>query len=661
MTKEVLTAFSPSSDFLAVATTDGRIKTWDVGSGHLRGEFVDVAASTSGAGTAIDDGSGHLAVDYSCITWVSLPTSSKKARKKGNKNGQSLLLVLGTAAGDVLAWDASLGQLKWRANDCNAGGVKALGKSKCGKILYAAGADGIICEIDSGSGQVLEKFRAAKTAISCVAVSPDGGSVLTASSELKLFDLSSKKRIRKFTGHPAEVTALAFSQDGKYALSSSTGERQVSIWECEANTSTTGAALSLSCDQSVVSLDGTRFQEGTGSLKLLAVSEGGVAYVWQATTLKELAGVKPTTVSVAKSPGASNGVEACIIAAILARGGSEEVTTVQVAHGTIAKPAFEQVHVSAMGTSLVLGSDASGALLPSSHQMETDTVNKTNVTVLGPENAADAVISKAHLEFDDISLSRNVKKRSASIDFDDDEVPQAENLEDEETAVTMDEDDEQTMEERLISLGIVDKEVANGDKPEAVVKVVPPRGDSLRVLLSQALQSDDSSMLERCLSVQDEKLIKNTVSKLRPSEASKFLSVCMLRLETRPRRGLALVSWLRAVLLQHSASLMTNPSMQPVLTTLYQLIEARMTVFRPLLALSGRLDLITAQILGQEAGLVEEVEEVVEAVVYEEGDSEIEVEEVEEGEEAEESGSSGSDANETMVSDSEGEEDAGTQ
>ncbi|BBN09989.1 U3 small nucleolar RNA-associated protein 5 [Marchantia polymorpha subsp. ruderalis] len=519
----------------------------------------------------------------------------------------------------------------------------------------------MICEIDSGNGQVLEKFRAAKTAISCVAVSPDGGSLLTASSELKLFDLSSKKRIRKFTGHPAEVTALAFSQDGKYALSSSTGERQVSIWECEPNTSTTGAVLSLSCEQSVVSLDGSRFIEGTGLLKLLAVSEGGVAYVWEATSLEKLASVKPATVSVARNPGASKGVQGCIIAAILAKEGAEGVTAVQVAHGTIAKPAFEQVHVSAMGANLVLASDASGALLPASHQMEIDTVKKTNVTVLGPENAADAVISKAHVEFDDSERSRNVKKRSASIDLDDDEVPQAENLEEEETAATMDEDDEQTMEERLISLGIVDKEVANGDKPETVVKVVPPRGDSLRVLLSQALQSDDSSMLERCLSVQDEKLIKNTVSKLRPTEASKFLSVCMLRLETRPRRGLALVSWLRAVLLQHSASLMTNPSMQPVLTTLYQLIEARMTVFRPLLALSGRLDLITAQILGQEAGLVEEVEEVVEAVVYEEGDSEIEVEEVEEGEEAEESGSSGSDANETMISDSEGEEDAGTQ
>jgi hypothetical protein len=30
----------------------------------------------------------------------------------------------------------------------------------------------------------------------------DGGSVVVASAEVKLFDLSSKKRLRKFPGHP---------------------------------------------------------------------------------------------------------------------------------------------------------------------------------------------------------------------------------------------------------------------------------------------------------------------------------------------------------------------------------------------------------------------------------------------------------------------------
>ncbi|KAL2610113.1 hypothetical protein R1flu_028686 [Riccia fluitans] len=656
MMKDVHTAFSPASEFLAIATADGRVKTWDVGNGHLRGEFVDGAVSTSGAGVGSDTGNGHLAVDYSCVSWIALPTSGKKSRKKN-----TLLLLLGTAAGDILAWDASLGQLKWRTNDCCPGGVKALANSRNGNLVYAAQADGMIYEMDGGSGQILEKFRGARTAVSRIAVSPDDGVLLTASSELRMFDLSSKKRIRKFAGHPGEVTALTFSRDGKYALSSSLGERQVSVWNCETDSSDTGSVYSLSCDQSVVYLDGTGFHQGTDSpLKVLAVSESGAAFVWQAQTIEQLANVKPATITVARNPGIK-GIHVSILAVGLLKRKLKDVTTVQVAHGTTAKPTFEEITVSAMATTIVLGTkQAGGVLLPASQPTEVVTTKMTNITVLGPDNAADAVMAKTHVESGDIPLLKTPKKRAASVELDGDETVQQKPEWLDEDATMEEEDDDVPLEERLVSLGIVDKEATNEEKH---VKVVPPRRDSLHVLLSQALQSDDNSLMERCLAVQDEKLIRNTVGKLRPSEAGKFLGVCTFRLETRPRRGLALVSWIRAILLQHSASLMINPAMQPVLTTLYQVIDARMTVFRPLLALSGRLDLITTHILCQEASTVEEEEEesLVEAVVYEEGDSEVEVDEVE-GQEIEESGSSDSekemsDAYETMVSDSE--EEAG--
>jgi hypothetical protein len=42
--------------------------------------------------------------------------------------------------------------------------------SKSGQRLYSVGNDGHVCEMDSTSGQVLAKFRAAKTPLSCVAV-----------------------------------------------------------------------------------------------------------------------------------------------------------------------------------------------------------------------------------------------------------------------------------------------------------------------------------------------------------------------------------------------------------------------------------------------------------------------------------------------------------
>jgi hypothetical protein len=50
-------------------------QTWDVGNGHLRGEFVDIGTSTSGAAV---EANGHLAIDYTCVVWGSVPSVSKK-------------------------------------------------------------------------------------------------------------------------------------------------------------------------------------------------------------------------------------------------------------------------------------------------------------------------------------------------------------------------------------------------------------------------------------------------------------------------------------------------------------------------------------------------------------------------------------------------------
>jgi WD40 repeat protein len=59
--------------------------------------------------------------------------------------------------------------------------------------------------------------------VTSVAFSPDGKYALSGSEDqtLKLWDISSGKEIRNFTGHSRSVYSVAFSPDGKYALSGS--------------------------------------------------------------------------------------------------------------------------------------------------------------------------------------------------------------------------------------------------------------------------------------------------------------------------------------------------------------------------------------------------------------------------------------------------------
>eukprot|EP00958_Prasinococcus_capsulatus_P027392 scaffold5498_cov323-Prasinococcus_capsulatus_cf.AAC.3 len=136
---------------------------------------------------------------------------------------------------------------------------------------------------------------------------------------------------------------------------------------------------------------------------------------------------------------------------------------------------------------------------------------------------------------------------------------------------------------------------------------LPASADSLAVLLSQALQADDASMLERCLNVTDARVVSNTVRRLQAAEAVKFLDATVTRLRGRPGRAEPLTVWIKSVLLTHTSALINMPSAQAVvalrlrcagrplqnsLAEMYQILEARMSLLQPLLALQGRLDLL---------------------------------------------------------------------
>ncbi|KAK9824325.1 hypothetical protein WJX72_009481 [[Myrmecia] bisecta] len=128
------------------------------------------------------------------------------------------------------------------------------------------------------------------------------------------------------------------------------------------------------------------------------------------------------------------------------------------------------------------------------------------------------------------------------------------------------------------------------------------KADSLAVLLKQALQSQDDSLLERCMSVSASSVVVTTVQRLEPADAVVLLDSIVKRLQAHALQGQALVGWLQAVLVHHTAYLMLSPGAQAVLTALYRDLEVRLSLQQPLLSLAGRLDLLTAQRKAMEDG-----------------------------------------------------------
>ncbi|VAH90032.1 unnamed protein product [Triticum turgidum subsp. durum] len=266
--RDLLTSFSPSSDFLALSSGDGRIKVWDAVRGHLQTEFADIPAVEVGA--LPETKRGHLALDYTCMKWVQLSTKQKK-RKAG-----SSLLVLGTGSGDVLALDVAAGQWKWRISDCHPGGVTAVAYSRHGRSVYTAGADGMVCKIDASDGSVAGKFKSSSKAISALAVSSDGTVLATAAGQLRTFDASDNKKIQKFSGHPVSVRNMIFSNNGEYVLSSGVGERYVAIWKLGSGIDGPNSAHVLLAYGSVVKPSFDKLLVCYGKDVNLGVSEDGV-------------------------------------------------------------------------------------------------------------------------------------------------------------------------------------------------------------------------------------------------------------------------------------------------------------------------------------------------------------------------------------------------
>jgi hypothetical protein len=125
---------------------------------------------------------------------------------------------------------------------------------------------------------------------------------------------------------------------------------------------------------------------------------------------------------------------------------------------------------------------------------------------------------------------------------------------------------------------------------------------SLAVVLQQALQSRDDAQLELVLAHSDKGIIHNTVAKLPPTCVLPFLSRVVSRFQAKPSRGLQLVVWLRALLSAHTGYLLTVPHLIASLEALYTIIDSRLGVYKKLVKLSGRLDLLMAQVANGSSG-----------------------------------------------------------
>ncbi|KAM3313824.1 hypothetical protein ACQJBY_032995 [Aegilops geniculata] len=572
--RDLLTSFSPSSDFLALSSGDGRIKVWDAVRGHLQTEFADIPAVEVGA--LPETKRGHLALDYTCMKWVQLSTKKKK-RKAG-----SSLLVLGTGSGDVLALDVAAGHWKWRISDCHPGGVTAVAYSRHGRSVYTAGADGMVCKIDASDGSVAGKFKSSSKAISALAVSSDGTVLATAAGQLRTFDASDNKKIQKFSGHPVSVRNMIFSNNGKYVLSSGVGERYVAIWKLGSGKSQSSSCI-LSMEHPAIFVDcmcsGTNATEG--EIDVLAISEVGICYFWSGNNMDDLRNKKPTKIALSESSLSRMNQDFTIFAAKLQGMDGPNSAHVLLAYGSVVKPSFDKLLV-CYGKDVNLGVSEDGVLLPTvqptMHQKGQSAKTKVTITALDRANAEDAILPLPKLHTQEKKRKHGVTKPSGVKLAIDSDLGTTSRLTEKRVPVQRIENDSICIEDLMRKYGVIDQSLVG--HPDMATKILSDMFSSSGITIDANLPS---------------KKIRAHLRSLKPGDACKLLENLVCAWRSRSGSAELVLRWIYCLLVIHGRFIPSEKS-RKLISDLEKMCAERYTATEDLLKLSGRLWLIMAQV-----------------------------------------------------------------
>jgi WD40 repeat protein len=145
-------------------------------------------------------------------------------------DGRTALVGLGIVdPGDeyrvLRLWDVGTTKLV-RTFRQESGAVRSVSFSSDGRLALVGGNPFQLCEV--ATGKALRTFLEPADS---VAFSPDGLTAFSArDNTIKLWEVTTGKEIRPFSGHSARVTSVVFSPDGRTALSASV-DKTLKLWE----------------------------------------------------------------------------------------------------------------------------------------------------------------------------------------------------------------------------------------------------------------------------------------------------------------------------------------------------------------------------------------------------------------------------------------------
>jgi len=544
-----LARFSHKGDLLAVSSPDGRLTLWSGGEGAGSRLEQQLVPST------------HLEAVTTCLSWAPSPSPSSGKRKKKKRDGSEGggggdLIALGTAAGSLLIYSATQGELVTVLKAESLPSIHSLVWTNSGASIFAAGEEGKVAEFSVTKQKLASTFKASPDPIHCLALSPNDATLVVAGLDIKIFALPSRSLLKTFSGHATPVNCLSVFADRVFSCGQ--GERTVALWRLEGEETSMEKALAI--NDAVGMLDIVEDEEGE-EVVVAVVTAAGMLKLYKPKLegkkqKKPLKPWKSLTIAAEKDAKGRVGQINVLAAKLNSQSG------VAVGYGLAARPALERMQLEDMETShcLVRSNEVSKDVREEEFNKTVTPKTDGAVTFLAPGVSLPVGTGK-------LGKRKQEQKKDG--------------------------EESLPMEDRLALLSTVD-----GSK-------TPPRTDTLAQLLAQGLHSNDQRILSSVLDRADPDLIDNTVRRV-PAEAIVPLVQTLMRfIKGRGRVDASHAKWLRSVLGLHTGYLVSVPECQDLLSPVFALLEARTQHYSQVLQLRGKLELLTKQteVTGGEADI----------------------------------------------------------
>ncbi|KAJ8959403.1 hypothetical protein NQ318_022091 [Aromia moschata] len=530
--------FSKDGKYFACLSTDGKLKIWDTVSNSFDQEFTP---------------DFHLTSPCTCLHFIqSDPTANKGAspRKKKRKDSESNYypnIALGTTSGQLIVYSISKANVECTINGNTNQSINCL--STVDHATVYSGSDQSILVWSLHKRKLLDKWKGGNEKITAILAIPNSDKILTASKNIKMWDVQLKEVLRTFTGHSSDVTFLHYvSPKGKedaYFITGSKGDRLLNCWNLSDSTSNKNSVASFLMDDTVHTV--CIVVANDGSTKMAATIRSGAVHIYQHTLNGKCnKPLKPkTTVQVVSDAGQSKElVKPIRIVGALFR----DDETLCVGHGTEVALTFENISVSYhKKVHCLIRKD-----LRVSKTSKDDQSSKIQTPIISND--------VHYLSSHPISVAKTSKRRNDGQM----EVP---------------------MEKRLENLTI-----------NKLDGLQVPKVDNVAQLLMQGLHSKDKSILRTVLCKRDENVIRNTVKRLPIQMLIPLIQELATYVQGKTLSSQIGAIWLKHILQVHAGILISNPELPDLLGSMLGSIESRLTLLTPLNKLKGRLDLLVSQV-----------------------------------------------------------------